>query len=340
MAKKNKEPEPRNLASELGQLGGYASQFGGMAAATAGEANRAFIGDALGAVDTIAGRLDNEYTRQARGQLNAVGTQLGELGLLANRQGRLAGLAEQDVQGTEIERLLQQQALEELQLGRMLSPEQERQASQVARGGLAQRGMATGLGALAQEILSRDAAAGARQDARRGFASGVNQMQTGNRLQRLGQAGSLLGQTAGTRQNTAQLGLGLASGYVAADPYQRALASNIPVAGIGASAQLAGNSLGQVMGYGQDLFNTNYNADWSRFYNQQNLDLARQYGGMGAAPGMNMGGMALGAAGGALSGAAMGAAMGSVVPGIGTAAGALAGGAMGLSSGMQLGGSL
>ena len=89
-----------------------------------------------------------------------------------------------------IEARLQQDAEAELALGRSLSPEQERMATQSARAGMAARGMATGNAALGAEILNRDAFATARQDQRRGFAAGVNQMDLARRQRRVGLAGA------------------------------------------------------------------------------------------------------------------------------------------------------
>jgi hypothetical protein len=89
-----------------------------------------------------------------------------------------------------IEARLQQDAEAELALGRSLSPEQERMATQSARAGMAARGMATGNAALGAEILNRDAYASARQDQRRGFAAGVNQMDLARRQRRVGLAGA------------------------------------------------------------------------------------------------------------------------------------------------------
>ena len=120
--------------------------------------------------DQLAGRLDNEYLKRTRG---VVGEEL---------QAASAPNA--------IEARLQQDAESELALGRSLSPEQERMATQSARAGMAARGMATGNAALGAEILNRDAYASARQDQRRGFAAGVNQMDLARRQRRVGLAGA------------------------------------------------------------------------------------------------------------------------------------------------------
>jgi len=283
--KKVEAPAARNLDSELGSLGGlaagYSAQLASAQAAAASAANQAMIDQALGATETIAGKLNNDWTAQARAALDQTRGQLKNIGDQVWKLEGLGQMAIDDTQGTYIEGELQRQAIEELQRGRDLSPEQERAAQQSARAGYAARGMAVGAPSALAEILNRDAYATMRQDSRRNFAGQTNQMLTGNRLQRLGQAGSLLGQATGTRLNMGQQNLGLAQGYVGADPFQRALGSNIPIASQGASASLGGNvgqAFGQVLNYGSDLYNTNFNADWSNYLGQQNLAASQQMG--------------------------------------------------------------
>jgi hypothetical protein len=120
--------------------------------------------------DQLAGKLNNEYLQSTRG---VVGEEL---------QAASAPNA--------IEARLMQDAESELALGRSLSPEQMREASQSARAAFAARGMGTSMGSSAAEILNRDAYGTARQDARRGFAAGVNQMDLARRQRRVGLAGA------------------------------------------------------------------------------------------------------------------------------------------------------
>jgi hypothetical protein len=120
--------------------------------------------------DQLAGKLDNEYLARTRG---VVGEEL------------TAASAP-----NAIEARLMQDAESELALGRSLSPEQQRQATQSARAAFAARGMATGNAAAGAELLSRDAYGTARQDQRRGFAAGVNQMDLARRQRRVGLAGA------------------------------------------------------------------------------------------------------------------------------------------------------
>jgi hypothetical protein len=124
----------------------------------------------FGTADQLAGRLDNDYLARTRG---VIGEEL---------QAASAPNA--------IEARLQQDAEAELALGRSLSPEQTREATQSARAAMAARGMATSNAGIGAELLNRDAYATARQDQRRAFASGVNQMDLARRQRRIGLAGA------------------------------------------------------------------------------------------------------------------------------------------------------
>jgi hypothetical protein len=120
--------------------------------------------------DQLAGKLDNEYLARTRGvvgeELTAASTP------------------------NAIEARLMQDAESELALGRSLTPEQQRDATQSARAAFAARGLGTSMGAAGAEILSRDAYGTARQDQRRGFAAGVNQMDLARRQRRVGLSGA------------------------------------------------------------------------------------------------------------------------------------------------------
>jgi len=124
----------------------------------------------FGTADQLAGKLDNEYLQRTRG---VVGEEL------------TAASAPNAIEGE-----LQRQAESELMLGRSLTPEQQRDATQSSRAAFAARGLGTSMGAAGAEILNRDAYATARQDQRRGFASGVNQMDLARRQRRVGLAGA------------------------------------------------------------------------------------------------------------------------------------------------------
>jgi hypothetical protein len=280
MGKNASKPAPRNLNSEIANTGQIAQQLAAASSAATVDTNGKLINQALGATDTIAGKLDNSYTAAAKGQVDAAAGNIPHMQGLAARMGNLASTAEGDVNGTDIEQQLHSQALSDLALGSSLSAEQTRNAQQAGQGALASRGLAVGPASAVAEILNRDAYAQNRLDSRRAFAGNVNQQLTGNRLQRLGLAGQLLGQSSGAYQNASQLGLQSAQAYTGMDPYQRALGSNIPIASQGPSASLTGNVFGSVLNYASDLNNTNYNAQWSDYLNQQNAGYANRAGQM------------------------------------------------------------
>ena len=225
----------------------------------------------LGTVDKFASKLDstnNAYTKRATDQLIAAEDQATELGSLARSTTDLAATSAQDLQGTDIERQLQSQAEGDLALGRSLSPEQERAATQQARVGMSARGLGTGTGALAAEVLNRDAYATARQAERRNFAGNTNQMLVGNRDARLGRTGSLLGQAANTTQAQGNLRSLLAQGNLAVDPYSRAIQPGLGMgtSTLGITGNMIGNSYrnatemaGNVAGINATMLDSRYN---------------------------------------------------------------------------------
>jgi hypothetical protein len=153
----------------------------------------------FGTADQLAGKLDNEYLAKTRG---VIGEEL------------QAASTPNAIEGE-----LQRQAETELALGRSLTPEQMRDATQSARAAFAARGLGTSAGSSAAEILNRDAYGQQRLDARRGFAAGVNQMDLARRQRRVGLAGA----------------------YTELDPFRQALG---PAFGLG--AQTLSNTTGQV----------------------------------------------------------------------------------------------
>jgi hypothetical protein len=211
--------------------------------------------------DQLSRKLDNDYLARTRG---VVGEEL------------TAASAP-----NAIEARLMQDAESELALGRSLSPEQMREATQSARAAFAARGMATGNAAAGAEILNRDAFATARQDQRRGFAAGVNQMDLARRQRRVGLAGA----------------------YGDLDPFRQAIG---PAFGLGQST--LSTTTGQVGGiFGGSLeqagrvesFNTNM--AMNRYNSVMNNNAALQSAGMqagaaGQAGMMGMVGSGVGAA--------------------------------------------
>jgi hypothetical protein len=136
----------------------------------------------LGTIRKVSDNLsanNNAYTQRATNQLIAAEDQATQIGNIAADTERLSAQATQDLQGTDLESELQRQATSDLALGRSLNPEQERAATQQARAGMSARGLGTGTGALAAEVLNRDAYASAREAERRNFAGSTNQMLVG-----------------------------------------------------------------------------------------------------------------------------------------------------------------
>ena len=152
----------------------------------------------LGTINKVAANLDNESYREAK-----------------------AGLDSVDPRNNAISKQLNTSALSDLQLGRSLSPEQERAATQQARAGYAARGLGAGTGAMAAEVLNRDAYATQREGQRRTFAGAV-------------------------MTDTNQAALNVAGQRMNYDPYQRAFAPGASF-GQGITGQTSG-MLGQAYG--------------------------------------------------------------------------------------------
>ena len=212
-----------------------------------------YIGMQFDTADKLAGKLDNQYLGRVRGVVDEE-------------------LAAASTPNT-IEAELQRQAETELALGRSLTPEQERAATQQARAGMAARGLGAGTGALAAEVLNRDAYASARQADRRAFAGQANQIDLARRQRRTGLAGL----------------------YGDLDPYRAAIG---PAFGLGSST--LGQTSGQVRDiYGGSLqtaggvatFNTNMAASNRNAILNNNAALQGGYMQAGAAHGAGMMGM-------------------------------------------------
>lgn len=221
----------------------------------------------FGTADELSRRLDNDYLARTRGVI-------GE---------ELAAASAPNA----IEARLQQDAEAELALGRSLSPEQQREATQSARAAMAARGLAASNAGTAAEILNRDAYATARQDQRRAFASGVNQMDLARRQRRIGLAGA----------------------YGDLDPFRQGMG---PAFGLGmqtlsTTAGQAGNTFGRSMQMagGIETFNTNMAASNRNAILNNNAALqaaSMQSGAMGQS---GMMGMMGGIGGGLLTGAGL-----------------------------------
>lgn len=221
----------------------------------------------FGTADQLAGRLDNEYLAKTRG---VIGEEL---------QAASAP--------NTIEAMLQRDAESELALGRSLSPEQQREATQSARAAMAARGLGTSMAGSAAEILNRDAYGTARQDQRRAFASGVNQMDLARRQRRIGLAGA----------------------YGDLDPFRQGMG---PAFGLGmqtlsTTAGQAGQIFGNSLNQAGNVFSFNTNMAASNRNAALNNNAALQGASMQAGASQNAGMM--GMIGGIGSGIATGAGM-------------------------------
>lgn len=242
-----------------------------------------YIGMQFDTADKLAGNLDNQYL------------------------GRVRGVVDEELAASSapnaIEAELQRQAETELALGRSLTPEQERMAQQSARAGMAARGLGAGTGALAAEVLNRDALASQRETERRAFAAQANQMDLARRQRRVGLAGL----------------------YGDLDPYRAALG---PAFGLGSST--LGQTSGQVRDiYGGSLAMAGNVESFNRNMAASDRFSVRNYN--ASLIGSRMTSGALGNAGmWSAIGSIGGAAIGSIIaPGVGTAIGGSLGGAAG-----------
>jgi len=190
----------------------------------------------LGTVQKLADKLNNKATKEAQSYIRKA-LALGEMDPDA-------------AQPTSIEQKLYDAGERELALGRSLSPEQIRESQQSARAAFAARGLGSSMGSSAAEILNRDATASERERERQSFASQQNTMYMGNIMGRRGALADLY--TAG------------AGNLIAADPYNRAVAP-----GLG----LAGNQQGNMMSLsGQTFSSANQLAGMAAMANAQMME--------------------------------------------------------------------
>jgi len=246
----------------------------------------------VSSINKVAQGYDNEYTANALAMLGNANANMNQFDLLASRAPSLT-------ERTALESALESSAHDGVMLGRSLSPEQIRDAQQQARTAFAARGNLMGNAGLAAEVLNRDRYASDRYNERMQLGMGTADMLRRNEHAGWEIAGNFLNQN---QQNWT----GMAGAYASLDPYSRAVNSGV--------SQGIYNGL---LNYGNDLYNTNNNAQWSEYYNKQNKAAA---GG---------GGWMVGAAGGAMSGAVMGSSFGPWGTAIGAVVGGVAGGVSG-----------
>jgi hypothetical protein len=314
------EPQQINLGELMSQASMYGAQNSRDQIAALIEAYPQLEALQLGTVDRIAGRLgDSAYTRWAQGEtqdaslaatrVTQTGQQQQTLGSSLAQQG-MRQLA--DSGPTSIEQRLYADAERELALGRELSPEQQRAATQSARQAFAARGLGTGMGSAAAEILNRDAYATAREDSRRNFAASANNMQTQNVLARragatneIGLGGNFLANATNAYNMGGALRLNTASAVAGLDPYARALGAAQPYVGnsLNSGGQMVGNAYNNALGMAGNAasFNTNMQSSIYNSYqnNQAAMNSARmQAGAANNSATMGMIGSGVGAAAG------------------------------------------
>jgi hypothetical protein len=314
------EPQQINLGELMSQASMYGAQNSRDQIAALIEAYPQLEALQLGTVDRIAGRLgDSAYTRWAQGEaqdaslaatrVTQTGQQQQTLGSLLAQQG-MRQLAASGP--TSIEQRLYADAERELALGRELSPEQQRAATQSSRQAFAARGLGTGMGSAAAEILNRDAYATAREDSRRNFAASANNMQTQNVLARragatneIGLSGNFLANATNAYNMGGALRLNTASAVAGLDPYARALGAAQPYVGnsLNSGGQMVGNAYTNALGMAGKAasFNTNMQSSIYNSYqnNQAAMNSARmQAGAANNSATMGMIGSGVGAAAG------------------------------------------
>lgn len=228
-AQRQTDGSGRAIEAQAGQIVGIGDQYGGMLQRQGRQANME--------ADMAAGRMD-PMARQALGIGTGYMNQIGGLGSMLARQAQRGFAASGP---TEIEAELYRQGQQDLALGRSLSPEQMRDATQAARQGMAARGMATGSAGMAAELLNRDRYASQREAQRRSFAADANQLREQNVMARRQAAGNMATAGAGLLDSAGRLGLS-----------SRELASNIYDAS--GRMRMAGTQLGgQLMAQAGDM---------------------------------------------------------------------------------------
>jgi hypothetical protein len=258
----------------------------------------------LGTARQVAGELDNQYLARTRGvfdqELQAAATP-------SAIEAELQRRAQADLVGgpTAIQRQLRDDAQRDLALGQSLSPEEQRNAQQAARGAFAARGLGTSAGSSAAEILNRDAYGRQRQDQRRQFAMGADQFFTGAEEARRGQA------MTANQLDLARRGrrITLAEGYGALDPFARGLnpAFQLGSATMGQGTNLVGDTFNRSVQTAGGIETFNRNLQGNMYNSWQNNNAAIQGANMQAGATRQAGTMNMigGIAGGLLGGAAL-----------------------------------
>jgi len=295
----------------------------------------------FGTADELSRRLDNDYLARTRG---VIGEELQAASAPSAIESELARQAQADLAAgatpiqrqllsaaereaamgqTAIESRLLSDAQNELALGRALSADEQRDATQSARAAMAARGLATGLGASAAEVLNRDAYGRQRQNERRQFAMGAEQYAraglTDRRNFAMGAEQYALGQQAARRGFAAdanqmdlarrQRRIGLAGAYGDLDPFRQGMqpAFNLGSTTLSTTAQQAGQTFGNSLRQAGmvDSFNTNMLASQRNAVLNNNAAMQAAAMQAGASQNAGMMGMFGGIGGGIATGAGM-----------------------------------
>jgi len=231
------------------------------------------IGQQLGTARQVAGELDNQYLARTRGVMDQ---ELQAASAPSAIEAALQRRAQADLVGgpTAIQRQLRDDAQRDLALGQSLSPEEQRNAQQAARGAFAARGLGTSAGSSAAEILNRDTYGRQRQDQRRQFAMGAEQYFTGAEDARRAQA------LGANQLDLARRGrrITLAEGYGALDPFARGLnpAFGLGQATMGQGTQLIGNTFNNAVNQAGNVESFNRNLQGSMYNSAMNNQAAIQ----------------------------------------------------------------
>ena len=212
----------------------------------------------------------------AAGQAMAGSPLLGQL----NQSGTQAIQKAEGITTDPLMGQLNQSASEQLALGSGLSPQQVRDATQAARDAYASRGVAMSNPSIVAEAMNRDAYGQQLLQQREGYAQGVQnlgqqeaasntaqQVQLGNyaqgvqaaNLAQKGQGEQFLAANQQAQQGALTPALGILTQQTQVSPTSGAQMMAAAPNTMGAGAQM----MNPLLSYGQDLYNTNFNAAWN-----------------------------------------------------------------------------
>lgn len=259
---------------------------------------RAFGAKYTRALDTI-----NPEWQSSLGRLNAAAQDasggptplLGRLNDTANMGLDVA----QNLGPSQLRLGLEQQAQNDLALGRSLSPEQVRDATQASRAAYASRGITDSNPALIGEVMNRDQYASQLEAQRRAFAGQTQQLAqsedqslTQRALQLGGFGQSVEGMNeAQQTQNFNLQNSAFAANQNAMSPVLGFFGNRAAVSPMGAAQVMSSapniinagaTAMQPLLNYGQDLFNTNFNAQAAAMNSSANSAGSEAGAGIGA----------------------------------------------------------